>query len=102
MDWWLHAAWSIILEKCNDKDNCYYLFVTEGKIQVMVVLILSILWTITVLTLQDAMLLKVKLNLTYDACMELRNALINNAQQLFPFDLVTKAVEKSSCALQNA
>ena len=46
----------------------------------------------------DAVLAKVKPNLTYDARMELGNAPIYNAFQLFLPELISEAVEKSSCS----
>ena len=52
----------------------------------------SILWANTVLKLQDAVLSKVKPNLTFIAP-------VNNAQQLFLFDFVIKAGERSSLAV---
>ena len=67
----------------------------------MVACISSVLWANTVLKHQDAVLSRVKHNLTYNACMELGNTPINRAQQFFQTDLVTKADEKPICALHD-
>ena len=60
--------------------------------------IASVLWANTIFKQHDAVLTKVMANLTHDARMELRNALIFGVLNLFPFDLISKATEKSSCA----
>ena len=51
------------------------------------------------LNCRDAVVLKMKPNLSYNGHMELRNASFNSAQQLFLPDLITKVAKKSSCTL---
>ena len=91
----------MILETCDDEAKCYWPFVAWASSQIVVAHIFSILWAITVLKHRDVLLQKVKPDLMYDAHIEMWDAIINNAQQLFPPDRATKAAEKSSCALHD-
>ena len=47
MDWWLYAAWAMILEKCDDEAKCCSLFDAGARTQMMVAHISLILWTNT-------------------------------------------------------
>ena len=66
MDWWLYAAWSMILERCDDKAKTHPLSVAGAWTQMMVAHISSMLWANTILKLHAA-LVKVNSNLTFDA-----------------------------------
>ena len=61
----------------------------------------STLWANVVLKHWDAVLAKVKVSVSFESFMDLRNAMISSRTELFPADVLDKAIEKSSKVLHD-
>ena len=95
MDWWTFAMKSLSLKSTNDARFVRRLSLAGARCQLLVAK--------TTLTLKrcDAVLTKVKDSISFESFMDLRIAKLSSGSDLFPTDVLEKAVEKSSKVLHD-
>ena len=59
------------------------------------------LWANVILKPRDVVLAKIKDSMSFESFMDLRNSKISTGKELFPTDILDKAIEKSSKVLRD-
>ena len=95
IDWWTYAMKFLSLKSTDDTCLVCILFLAGVRCQ-LIAKTSSTLWANVVLKRRDTVLAKVKDSITFKSFMDLRNANIFSGTELFPADVLNKAVEKSS------
>ena len=101
MDWWAYAMKSLLLKSTNDASFVCRLSLAGARCQLLVAKTSSTLWANIVLKRQDAVLAKVKDSMSFEYFIDLRNAKVSSGSELFPADVLEKAVKKSLKVLHN-
>ena len=84
-----------LLSDCDVEAKCYHLMARVWT-QVMIACISFILVVNSFLMLRDEVLTKVKVNITYEAKMELSIVPVFCSNELLPLELISKAADHSS------
>ena len=77
------------------------LSLADSRCQVLVAKTASTLWANIVLKRREAVLAKVKDSISFESFMDLRNARLSSSTELFPADVLERAVERSSRILHD-
>ena len=101
MDWWTFSVKSLALKSSSDARLVHRLSLAGGRCQLLVAKIASALWINLVLKQRDAVMGKVKDSISFESFMDLRNARLCNLTELFPSEILEKAVVKSSRVLHD-
>ena len=101
MDWSTFATKSMDLSGLEDSHRIHYLFVAGVCCQIQVAETASTFWDNFLLKHHDAILGKIKDDISFESFMDLRNSLFSGSAELFPKETVEKAIEKSSHILHD-
>ena len=95
MDWWTYAMKSLSLKSADDARHVCHLSLARAGCQLLVAKTASTLWANVILKHQDALLAKVKDSMSFESCVDLRNAKIFAGSELFRTEVLENAVKKS-------
>ena len=101
MDWWTFAMKSLAFQSSSDARFVCRLSLVGTRCQLLMAKTASTLWANLVLKRHDTVLAKVKDSISFESFMDLHNARLSNSTELFPADILEKAVERSSKVLHN-
>ena len=99
IDWWFYTAKSLALMDTSKRAKVKRPFVAGARIRLLVVKTAPIIWANALLKSCDAILGKVKDNLSFESYIELGNAPISCLTELFSWSASERAAEKSSQVL---
>ena len=101
MDWWTYAMKSLSLKSTDDTRLLRRFSMATARCQLLVVKTASTLWANVILKRRDAVLAKVKDAMSFESYNDLRNSKILSGEELFPADVLEKAIEKSLTVLHD-
>ena len=101
MDWWTYAMKSLALKSTTDSLLVCHLSLAGTICQLLVAKTASTLWANIVLKRRDTVLAKVKDSFSFESFMDLQNAKLSSGAELFPANVLKKAVERSSKVLHD-
>ena len=99
MAWWTFAMKSLALQSSGDAHLVRHLSMTGTRCQLLVAKTASTLWANLVLKQRDTVLAKVKDSVSFESFMDLLNVRLSSSTELFPAEVLEKAVGKSSKVL---
>ena len=101
MDWWTFAMKSLALKSTDDARLVHRWLLAGARCHLLVAKMASTLWANVILKQRDAVLAKVKDSVSFESFMDFRNSKISMGEELFPTDVLVKAIEKSSKVLHD-
>ena len=101
MDWWMYSAKSLALKNRSDTVRVKCLFFEGAQCQLLVVKTVSTVWANLLLKCHDAVLGKLKDNMSFESFMDLCSVLESGSAELFPQEALERALEKSSCVFHD-
>ena len=101
VDWWFYNTKSLPMSDCSRRAKVEDFFVTGDRMQLLLVETTSTIWANSVLKYRDALMGKVKDDVSLESFMEVHNALLSCLTELFLPGVLERAAEKSSWVLHD-